>query len=72
MKWTIKRKPNKKYAIYKDGQILQDDVRELDLAGAMDPHHVRGSHWNDLWNQLNNGDEGTVVIDPWPPGQFSA
>jgi hypothetical protein len=72
MRWTVKRKSNKKYEILKNGQLLQDDVSEQNLESAMNPHHVRGSHWDDLRRQLKNGDEGTVTVDPWPPGDFRA
>ncbi len=70
--WTVKQNPHGSCDIYKDEALLQSRVPFEKLEAAMNPHHVRGDYWNDLLKQLETKREGTVVIDPWPPGKFSA
>jgi hypothetical protein len=61
--WTVKIGFN----IYKDGELLQSNVPANQLQNQMSRHHVDGANWDDLWSQLGEKGEGTVVIDPWPP-----
>jgi hypothetical protein len=70
VEWFVKQNQQGTYDVYKDGALLHQRIPYEKLEDAMNVHHVRGDYWRDLRKQLETKREGTVVVDPSPPGDF--